>query len=447
MPQNDMPQNDMPQYANLHRPSTRLLTLILLALLCGGPATPTRPALGEAPATDWPRWRGPEGRGVWNLPGPSTIDLHQGVTEVWRKPISPGYSGIAVTAGRLYTQDRPPEPEQHERVLCLDSDSGQLIWEYLYEADYTDLDYDKGPRATPLVDEGRVYILGAVGHFACLDATSGQVLWRHDLKQDWQARQPMWGFAASPIRHGELIIVHPGAADGCFMAFHHERGELAWKSGSDSCGYATPIVVEHSGSKQLIGWTPEHIVSLDPATGQSLWRIPYPVTYGVSIATPLFRQGIVLVAGYWEGSKAIRLGNNPQEAELIWEENRQLRGLMADPLYRDGHVYLLDKRFGIVCFELASGTVRWTDENQLTPEDRNPQASLVWIGESDEVIALNALGELVHARFQPDGYEELGRTRVTGETWAHPAYVGRDVYARDDETIVRVQVPLERETK
>jgi outer membrane protein assembly factor BamB len=399
------------------------------------------PVAGAEELTDaWPRWRGTDGSGVWHPPRNTRIDLADGLTEVWQEPIAPGYSGIAVQDGRVYTQDRPDDPPGQERVVCLDAFTGRQLWEHRYEADYADLDYSKGPRATPLVDDGLVYTLGAVGQLCCLDASTGDLVWQHDLKRDFAARQPLWGFAASPIRHGETIIVHPGAGDGCFMAFQRRTGQLVWKSGEDSCGYATPIVIQRRGHELLIGWTPEHIVGLSPQTGAEYWRVPYPVTYGVSIATPIYRQGIVLVSGYWEGTKAIRLGDEPESAELIWEENRQLRGLMSEPLYREGHVYLLDKRYGIVCFELESGNILWNDENQLTPEGRNPQASLVWIGDSNQILALNSDGQLVHARFRPEGYQELGRTPIVGETWAHPAYAGPYVFARDDERIVCVRL-------
>lgn len=168
--------------------------------------------------------------------------------------------------------------------------------------------------------------------------------------------------------------------------------------------------------------------------------MPYKITYGVSIATPIYREGLALVCGYWDGSKAVRLGDQPHEAELAWEENRFLRGLMAQPLYRDGLAYLLDKQHGLVCFELATGKKVWTDENRLTPRGQNPQASLVWLGESGRAIALNSDGELILCRLSRAGYEELSRAKIVGETWAHPAFAGDCSYARDDGQIVAVRL-------
>ena len=115
---------------------------------------------------------------------------------------------------------------------------------------------------------------------------------------------------------------------------------------------------------------------------------------------------------------------------------------MAQPLYREGLGFLLDKRHGLTCFELASGRKLWDDQNQMTPKGRNPQASLVWVGDSNRVLALNANGELILCELSPKGYRELAREQVIGKTWAHPAYAGNKVFARSDREIVCIELPL-----
>ena len=101
------------------------------------------------------------------------------------------------------------------------------------------------------------------------------------------------------------------------------------------------------------------------------------------------------------GLKTIRLGDTPTNAKLAWEENKCLRGLMSQPLSRDGHVYLLDKQYGLTCFELQTGKKLWDDANQTTPRGRNPQATLVWLGDTDRAILLNEEGELILTRRNP----------------------------------------------
>lgn len=424
------------EVARLHRaPFTALLLIAALTIS----VVRQDGARGE----DWPRWRGPRGDGTWRAPKLASAFPADGLKVKWKQAIGGGYAGVVVSGGRTCVMDRQQEPEEVERILCFDAETGKPLWSHSYGVKYGTLDYGSGPRASPTLFDGRVYTLGAVGHVYCLSAETGEVLWSHDCAAEYQAKIPEWGFAASPVIWKDLVVIHVAAQpDGCFIAFDRRNGREAWRCSSDPAGYATPILVEHGGRTQLVGWTPEHVIGVALDTGRVEWTIPYKVTYGVSIATPIFQQGLVFVSGYWEGSKAIRLSEQPGRVELAWEDNESLRALMSQPLYRDGYGYLLDKRFGLTCFELQSGRKLWDDENQTTPRGRNPQASLIWLEDGDRALILNSEGELILARLNPEGRHELARTKIIGPTWAHPAYAGSSVYARDDQELVCVELPV-----
>jgi outer membrane protein assembly factor BamB len=395
-------------------------------------------------AEDWPRWRGPRGDGTWNAPLLPEVWPKSGLKRIWRQQIGAGYAGVVVAGTKVFTMDRQTQPQELERVLCLDAATGSVLWTHDYPVAYGKLDYGNGPRAAPTVFDNRVYTLGAVGHVSCLDAASGELVWLHDMIGDFGARLPEWGFAASPVIFDNLVIIHTGAEpDGCFIAFDRLTGKEVWRGLADSAGYCTPIVIEHAGRPVLVCWTPENVHGLDPHTGRIFWSVPYKVTYGVSIATPIFQEETVFVSGYWEGAKAIRLGHEASQHELAWQENRWLRGLMSQPLYRRGYAYMLDKQHGLICFELKSGKKIWDDASRMTPRGRNPHASLVWLnsGNEDRAIILNADGDLILARLNPTGYLEQSRTNIISPSegrpiWAHPAYAGSFVYARNDREIL-----------
>jgi outer membrane protein assembly factor BamB len=286
--------------------------------------------------------------------------------------------------------------------------------------------------------------LGATGKLNCLDLKSGSVRWSANLVSDFDGRMPTWGYAASPLIFRDTVIVHPGSAHGSsVVALNRRTGKKVWGSLSDEATYATPMLIEQGGREQLVCWTPSHIRGLDATNGEPLWEIPYEVTNGVSIATPVYHAGIVFVSGYWAGAKAIRLDASGRKASLAWEDERTLRGLMSQPLCRDGFGYLLDKNFGLTCFEIATGNKRWVDGHRVTARDTNPQATLVWIGDGDRVLILNAAGELILAKLDPKAYTELARSKVIENTWAHPAYAGGCVYARDDHELVCRELPVE----
>ena len=398
-------------------------------------------AASIASAEDWPRWRGPRGNGTWHGPELPAAWPAEGLPLAWSSPIGGGYAGLAVAAGRLYTMDRREQPREVERVVCLDAADGSPVWEFAYPVVYADLDYGNGPRATPTIHDGRVYTLGAVGHAHCLDASTGEELWSRDLLPADDAPISEWGLAGSPVVYEDLVILHPGAVpDGCYVALDRLTGREVWRSGADPAGYGTPILAGEGEATQLVGWTPEHVVGMSPRTGEIHWQVPYKVTYGVAIATPIFHRGLLLVCGYWEGSKAIRLGDDPRDARLEWEVLTDLQGLMAQPLYRGEHCYLLDKDEGLVCFHLDTGEIVWTDEHQMTPAGRNPHANLMWLGDSDRALILNEVGDLILARLTPDGYDEQSRTNIIrpGDEpiWSHPALAGGRIFARNDSEIV-----------
>lgn len=401
--------------------------------------------LETAHAEDWPQWRGVRGDGTWNAPRlPSQWPAGQPRT-VWKVPIGGGYAGITVADGRVFVLDREApnkpgakrddQPDGTERVQCLDAATGKPLWAHTYPVRYGTLGgYANGPRAQPTFHAGKLYTLGAVGHLFCFDAKTGAVLWKRDTVAEFAARTPEWGFAAAPLVDGDRLLIHVGAKpNGCVLALNRDTGKEIWRSLPDPTGYCPPVPITTKSGRQFVVWTPVNIHGIDAETGKPLWKVPYKVTYGVSIATPIFHEGIVLVTGYWEGSKAIRLGANPTDHELAWTDTRNLRGLMAQPLYRDGHVFTIDKNFGLTCVELKTGKKLWDDDNQLTPRGTNPHASIVWLNDADRALALNAAGELVLCRLSPKGYEEESRVKVlNGRVWGHPAFAGRFMFAKTD---------------
>lgn len=385
-------------------------------------------------AEDWPHWRGPHLDGSWN-PKDIPADFARKEPErVWKKDIGAGFGGVTTSGSRVYVMDRVRTPREVERVLCFDAESGSSLWQQSWEVSYGGMEYGTGPRASVNISEGKAFTLGATGVASCFDAVTGRVIWQVDTVQTYGAKIPKWGFAASPVTDGSRVLLHVGANGGSVLALDKNSGKEVWRGGPDPAGYCTPEIITHAGTRQLIAWGPENVQSLDPDSGRVNWTFPYKITYGVSIAQPLYHDGILLVSGYWHGAKALRLGE--KSPSLLWENQDKICGLMSAPLFKDGVVYMLDKTRGLQAFELKTGKILWSDENTLTPKGSNPQMSLVWMQESANLAALlNADGELVYVTLQPDKRVELARWQIIGKTWAHPAFAGSRIFARSDKEL------------
>ena len=159
-------------------------------------------------AKDWPQWRGAERLGIWTETGIVQSFPTEGLTVKWRLPIHAGYAGPAVADGRVFVLDYLEDPDSRtmdgtERILALSEETGEVLWTHEWPTTYRMLmfTYATGPRATPTVDDDRVYITGATGMIFCLDAATGEVLWEKDSVTDYDTNIPIWGTSSLSLIH------------------------------------------------------------------------------------------------------------------------------------------------------------------------------------------------------------------------------------------------------
>src|SRR6185369_9359700 len=73
---------------------------------------------------DWPRFRGPNGAGVSETTGlPDRFGRSENL--VWRTPVPPGASSPIVAGGSVFVT---AYEDAKRIVLCLDADSGRVLW-------------------------------------------------------------------------------------------------------------------------------------------------------------------------------------------------------------------------------------------------------------------------------------------------------------------------------
>ena len=315
---------------------------------------------GVLQADDWPQWLGPNRDAVWRENGIVEKFPAGGPPILWRAAVGGGYSGPAVAHGRVYLSDRqlpdggtnPKDPFQRsvirgsERVLCFNEADGKLVWKYDYDCPYT-ISYPAGPRATPLIADGKVFSLGAEGNLFCLDATNGKVLWSHDFKKDYGAQTPMWGFAAHPLLDGNRLICLVGGEGSTAVAFDKDTGKEIWKNLSiKDPGYAPPMIYEGGGKRQLIIWHPDSVNSLEPETGKLYWSAPWKARMNLTISTPRKLEDWLFFTSFYSGSLMLHLDSSKPSATVAWKTEKpsekdttHLNAIMCTPFLEDGYIY------------------------------------------------------------------------------------------------------------
>jgi len=413
-----------------------------------------------AQAEDWPQWRGPGRDGVWRETGILDTFPESRIALRWSVPISNGYSGPTVAAGRVFVTDRVLGPEEAERVLCFDAATGNPLWTFVYPCRYEGVGYRDGPRASVTIDNGLAYALGTMGHLHCLDAETGAVVWRKQPATDYDVEQPTWGVAAAPLVEGELLIAQLGAKpDACVVAWDKRTGEERWRALPDQASYAAPIVVNQTGRRVVVCWTGDGLVGLDSDTGALRWRYPTPpVQMVINIATPVFHDGRIFLSSFYDGAYLLRLQDDRSGVDLAWHragpnerKTDALHALLSTPLILDSHIYGVDTHGELRCLDLETGDRLWEDTTAVA---RNRWANIHMVRNAGRVWMFNEQGELIISRLTPDGFEALSRARLIAPTqgqlgrgegvcWAHPAYANRHVYARNDEVLVCASLAAE----
>ncbi|MBX3415370.1 MAG: PQQ-like beta-propeller repeat protein [Pirellulales bacterium] len=404
-------------------------------------------------ADEWPQWRGPQRDGVWREDGVvEKFDVER-LPLKWSVPISSGYSGPTVADGRVYVTDRVLEPAQIERVHCFDWKSGQEIWLHSYDCDYSNVGYQAGPRASVIVDDGRAYSLGTMGHLFCFDAATGKILWQHDCHAEYRIEMPIWGISASPIVVDDLVIAQIGGAEGaCIVAWDKQTGEERWKALEDRASYSAPILIEQAGKQVLVCWTGDHVAGLDPKTGSVYWQHPFmPTRMVIAITTPVVDGDKLFVSSFYDGSLMLLLLPDKPAVEQIWrrlgpDENHteSLHSIISTPYLKGDYVYGVDSYGELRCLEAATGDRVW--EN-LTATPKNRWSTIHMVENDGRIWMFNERGELIISRLTPEGFDEISRTKLLDPTtdqlarrdgvcWAHPAYAYRHVFARNDKELV-----------
>lgn len=380
-----------------------------------------------AGAEDWPQWRGPHRDGVaTGFTEPKTWP--EKLQLKWKVEVGEGHSSPVVADDKIYIHTRRGE---REVVACLRPESGQPIWQEAYTAPYTmnpaAAGHGKGVKSTPVVAGGRIYTFGINGTLSCFDAKTGKPQWRKEFGS------PDFGVATSPVVDGGVVIAHVGNNEhGALTAFDGATGAEKWSWKGDGPAYASPIVVELGGTRQVVTQSRSNIVGVAAATGELLWKIPYTTDYAQNIVTPALYHDTLMFSGIGNptiGVKLLKRGST-WVTETVWE-NKDLSMYMSSPVVSGDLLFGLStrKRGELVCLNPATGVTLWKSEGRLADSGAIISADSV-------LFLLTTDADLIVFRKSDKAFEQVGKYSVASSpTWAHPVILGHGILIKDATTL------------
>jgi outer membrane protein assembly factor BamB len=393
-------------------------------------------------SSDWHQWGGPsrnfhaEVRALpasWPEGGPRVL---------WRRPLGEGYSSIVVEGDSLYTMYRV---DDDEIVVALSATTGKTLWEHRYPAPLLEhMDYGMwlrqggaGPFSTPLILGDSLYSVGVSGKFHRLDRETGRVIWLQNLDEKFNM-SGYRGYAPSPLVYGDRILLPVGGRGQGVVAFDRTSGDVVWKSQDFLLAPASPILIQVDGEDQLVVFSREEVVALDPRDGRFLWSHPHETSYGLNISTPLWGEGnlLFLSSAYNGGSRVIRLTRKDGKTtpEELWFSNR-MRLHFGNAMRVGNLVFGTSGDFGPAFFsavDVETGEELWRDREFGRSQMVYADGKLVVVDED---------GDLALATVSPEGLRVHAKTELlTSNAWTPPTLVGTRLYVRDRKDVVAVDL-------
>jgi outer membrane protein assembly factor BamB len=374
---------------------------------------------------------GPDRNGISNETGLLASWPDKGPPVLWEKSIGEGFSGPVVAENKLILFHRVGDQEV---VECLEAKTGNEIWKFGYSSEYVDqFDKGNGPRATPLIAGDRVFTLGVEGQLHCLDFRSGKKIWAHALAKEYRLADNFFGIGTSPILEGDRLLVNVGPVDGGVLAFHKESGKELWKAKCKPASYSSPVAATIEGTRHVLFFTMNGLVSIDPQTGSIRFQKPWRsrIRASVTAASPIVvRDQFFISASYGTGAVLLRLAKN--DVEEIWKSDEVMSNHYNTCIHKDGFLYGCDGRqeegARLRCVDLAKGQVQWTREGF---------GCATMILADGRLVTLTENGDLVLLDPTPDACKELARVHVLSRPCRAPMALANGLlYAHDDKKFI-----------
>jgi outer membrane protein assembly factor BamB len=417
----------MPMSAHLMR---RSVAAVLAAALPVSAAA----LLAQAPAADWPQWRGLDRAGIsketgllrqWPAAGPPVAWTATG--------LGSGYGSVAISGDRVFVQGAR---ERESVVSSLNRADGKVLWTKVIGG-RGDNDRGDGPRGTPTVDGDRLYVLTENGDLVCLRVADGTRVWQRNILRDFRGSNINWLISESPLVDANRVVVSPGGSDAGMVALDKMTGATIWASAEldDEAGYASPIVADVHGVRTYMTLTSGAGVGVRATDGKLMWRYTGAANRTANITTPVYANNQVFFSSAY-GTGGALVGLRAASGEIRAQEiyfTRDMQNHHGGIVLVDGYLYGYNNSV-LTCLEWATGKMMWRDRSVGKGAVSYADGHLYILSENNVVGLVEAT---------PAGYREKGRFTMRDQgwpSWAHPAIAGGRLFIRDQGNLTAFNV-------
>lgn len=376
------------------------------------------------------QWRGNDRNGIYDEKGLLRSWPANGPALLWHYDnLGDGHASASVVShSRIYTAGAS---NGKGSVFAFSLD-GKLLWSTSYGDEWTE-SYP-GSRSTPLVNDGKIYLMSAFGKVVCLDAEKGNMVWTVDIMKDYDGRNIVWGVTENLLIDGNKLFCTVGGIKNNIIALNKNTGKLIWSSpgNSEVSAYCSPLLITLPARKLLVTLTEKSILGLDAETGKKLWSHEQVNQYAVHANTPLYSNGMLYcVSGYGYGGVMLKLSADGSKAEKLWK-NADLDSRMGGVVLLNGKIYGMgDKIKGLHCID-------WNTGKEIAFDKMNNRMGSI-IAADGMLYIYDESGEVALVEPTIAGFKKISGFKVpfgSSQHWAHPVIENGRLYIRHGNSLM-----------
>ncbi len=421
-------------------------------------------------AEDWPAFLGPRGDGTSSETGiePKLWNPHPPL--LWTMRLGVSYGGPTIVGDKFLQFDRWGKSE---RLTCFDTNTLRELWRWETEVVYSDMfGYNNGPRCSPVVSDGLVFVYGVTGQLSCVELETGKLVWSKNVSNEYSVVPNFFGVASTPYVFGDKLLVMVGGSPreqaslsanqlqlarpngSAVVAFDTKSGNELYRVGNDLASYSAVTVREIEGRPTGLAFLRSGLMGWEPESGKQLFAFPWRADMrdSVNAALPVTQGDRILLSEAYEiGSVLLEIDqSNPK---VIWKDSGprnacKFRAHWSTPIVVDGYLYGCNGRnqpdSDLRCIRLSDGEVQWADR-------RHERSSVLWA--DGYLIVLGEYGRLELIKPTPDKLTVLASCELNEiedkqdkapllnyPCWAAPILSNGKLYVRGNDRLVCFQL-------
>ena len=361
---------------------------------------------------------------TWPAKGPAMRWFYDG--------IGIGYSSVSVASEKIYVTG---VTEGNGYLFVFDL-NGKLLNKFMYGDEWM-VNYE-GARATPIIDDGKIFLMSGAGNLICIDEQNLNLIWKRNIFEDFESENIRWGFNETPLIIGDMLIITPGGKEHNVVSLNKNTGELIWSSTGmgDLSAYCSPLYIGDQETQLIVTITAGNIIGLEASTGNMLWSFESKNTNSIHANTPIYHNGWLLCTSVDKGCTMLQLSDGGRKAEIVWtlpEWDNMMGALVkiGDYVYGSGSGY---KERVWYCVDWATGEVKYKEKGL---------AMGVTIVADDRLYCYTDKGEMALVKATPEKFEVVSQFMIekgTEQHWAHPVIYKGVLYVRHGDTLMAYNV-------